>query len=151
MHWAMIKYTSNFSWGDKLCFFVVSLWGPYVWFCTFQLHWNSSNLDTTQDMYKFIDKMSVGNGLQGIARWAASFWNLLGLRALIYNLDNHLVIQSKMSRTSILACTEYRLVPYSRACDLRTLGLTFITPQSSLHSVPFTDISQSFLRREWSR
>ena len=28
-------------------------------------------------------------------------WNLLGLRALIYNLDNYLVIQSRMSRASI--------------------------------------------------
>ena len=61
----------------------------------------------------------------------------------VYNLGNHLVIQSRMARTSTfwLACTEYRLVPYSPACDLRTLGLTNITPQSSLHSVPFTDIS----------
>ena len=40
-----------------------------------------------------------------------------------------------------LACTEYRLVPYSPACDLRTLSLTYTTPQSSLHSVPLTDIS----------
>ena len=61
----------------------------------------------------------------------------------VYNLGNHLVIQSRMARTSTfrLACTEYRLVPYSPACDLRTLGLTNIKPQSSLHSVPFTDIS----------
>ena len=63
----------------------------------------------------------------------------------VYNLGNHLVIQSRMSRTSTfgLACTEYRLVPCSPACDLRTctLGLTYIKPQSSLHSVPFTDIS----------
>ena len=27
---------------------------------------NSSNLDTAQDMYKFIDKMSNGNGLKGL-------------------------------------------------------------------------------------
>ena len=56
---------------------------------------------------------------------------------------NHLVIQSRMSRTStfwLVTRTEYRLVPYSPACYLRTLGLTYITPQSSLHSVPFTDI-----------
>ena len=79
MHWAMLLYTSNFSWGDKLC--IVSLNGPCVWFCTFQLHWNSSNLDTAQDMYKFIDKMSIGDGLQGLTSWAASLWNLLGLRA----------------------------------------------------------------------
>ena len=59
------------------------------------------------------------------------------------NLGNNLVIQSRMSRTSTfwVTCTEYRLVPYSPACDLRTLGLTYITPQISLHSVPFTDIS----------
>ena len=45
----------------------------------------------------------------------------------VYNLGSHLVIQSRMSRTSTfwLACTEYRLVPYSPACDLRTLGLTY--------------------------
>ena len=77
----MLLYTSNFSWGDKLC--IVSLCGPCVWFCTFQLHWNSSNLDTAQDMYKFIDKMSIGNGLQGLTCWAASLWNLLGLRACL--------------------------------------------------------------------
>ena len=60
----------------------------------------------------------------------------------VYNLGNHLVIQSRMSRTSTfwLTCTEYRLVPYSPACDLRTLGFTYIGPQSSLHSVPFIDI-----------
>ena len=40
-----------------------------------------------------------------------------------------------------LAYTEYRFVPYSPACDLRTLGLTYTTPQRSLRSVPFTDIS----------
>ena len=61
----------------------------------------------------------------------------------VYNLGSHLVIQSRMSRTSTfwLTCTEYRLVPYPPACDLRTLGLTYITPQISLHSIPFTDIS----------
>ena len=136
----MLWCTSNFSSGDKLC--IVYLWGPCVRFCTFQLHCSSSNLDTTQDMNKFIDKMSNGNGLQGLTCWAASFWNLLGLRACL-QLDNHPVIQSRMSRPSAfwLACTEYRLVPYCPACGLRTLGLTYITPQSSLHSVPFTDIS----------
>ena len=61
----------------------------------------------------------------------------------VYNLGNHLVIQSRMSCTFIfwLKCTEYRLVPYSSACDLRTLAFTYIGPQSSLHSVPLTDIS----------
>ena len=57
--------------------YIVSFWGPCVWFCTFQLHYNSSNLDTTQDIYKFTDKMWNGNGLQGLTCWAASFWNLL--------------------------------------------------------------------------
>ena len=35
----------------------------------------------------------------------------------VYNLGNHLVIQSRMSRTSTfwLACTKYRLVTYSPA------------------------------------
>ena len=58
----------------------------------------------------------------------------------VYIVGNHLVIQSRMSRTSTfwLACTEFRLVP---TCDLRTLGFTHIRLQSSLHSVPFTDIS----------
>ena len=37
-------------------------------------------------------------------------------------------------------CTEYRLPLILPACDLR-LGLTYITPQSSLQSVPFTDIT----------
>ena len=62
----------------------------------------------------------------------------------VYNLGNYLVIQSRMSRTSTfwLACTDqYRLFPYSPACDLRTLGFTYIGPQSSQYSVPFTDIS----------
>ena len=60
----------------------------------------------------------------------------------IYIWDNHLVIQSRTSRTSTfwLTCTEYRLVPYSPACDLRTLGLTYITSQSSLHSVPYISL-----------
>ena len=61
----------------------------------------------------------------------------------VYFVGNHLVIQSRMSRTSTfyLAYTEYRLVPYSPACNLRTLGFTYIRPQSSLNSVPFADIS----------
>ena len=52
----------------------------------------------------------------------------------VYSLGNHLIIQSRMSCTSTfwLARTEYRLVPYSPAFDLRTLGFTYITPQSSL-------------------
>ena len=54
-----------------------------LWFCTFQLHCNSSNLDTTQDMYKFTDKMPDGNDLQVLTCWAASFWSLLGLRACL--------------------------------------------------------------------
>ena len=47
----------------------------------------------------------------------------------VYNLGNHLVIQSRMSRTSTfwLARTEYRLVSYSSAYDLRTLGFTYTT------------------------
>ena len=48
-------------------------------------------------------------------------------------------VQSRMSRTSTfwLACTEYRLVPYSPACDLRTLGSTY--------SVPDQYVSRTFL------
>ena len=71
------------------------------------------------------------------------FLELTGSTSIFTIWGNHLVIQSRTSRTSTfwLTCTEYRLVPYSPACDLRTLGLTYITPQSSLHSVPFTDIT----------
>ena len=71
------------------------------------------------------------------------FLELIGSTSIFTIWGNHLVIQSRTSRTSTfwLTCTEYRLVPYSLACDLRTLGLTYIMPQSSLNSVPFTDIS----------
>ena len=71
----------------------------------------------------------------------------------VYNLGNHLVIQSTIVKNvtyiylSWLACTEFRLVPYYPACDLRTLGLTYVTPQSSLHSVPYTDIREFKIRR----
>ena len=54
-----------------------------MWFCTYQLHYNSSNLNTTQDICKFNNKMSNGNGLQWLTCWAASFWNLLGLQACL--------------------------------------------------------------------
>ena len=76
------------------------------------------------------------------------FLELTGSTSIFTIWGNHLVIQSRTSRTSTfwLTCTEYRLVPYSPACDLRTLGLTYITPQISLHSVPFTHIS--FFRDE---
>ena len=140
----MLKNTSNFSWGDKL--YVYSLFlGPCVCVILYLPVVVSKLLELQcTDMHNFIDKMSNGNGLQGLTCWAASFWNLL-VYEHVYNLGNHLVIQSRMSRTSTfgLACTEYRLVPCSPACDLRTctLGLTYIKPQSSLHSVPFTDIS----------
>ena len=71
------------------------------------------------------------------------FLELIGSTSMFTISGNHLVIQSRMSRTSTfwLTRTEYRLVPYSPACDLRTLGVPYITPQSSLLSVPFTDIS----------
>ena len=46
-------------------------------------------------MYKFNDKMSNGNGLQGLTCLAAPFWNLLGLSQHVYNLGNHLVITIK--------------------------------------------------------
>lgn len=44
--------------------------------------------------------------------------------------------------------TEYGPVRYSRlpACDLRTLALVYITPETFLHSVTLTDIILS--RRE---
>ena len=70
----------------------------------------------------------------------------------VYNLGNHLVIQSTIVKNvtyiylSWLACTEFRLVPYYPACDLRTLGLTYITPQSSLHAVPFTRTFNALFR-----
>ena len=47
----------------------------------------ASNLDTTQDMYKFNDKMLNGNGLQGLTCLAAPFWNLLGLRTWIFTIS----------------------------------------------------------------
>ena len=70
------------------------------------------------------------------------FLELTGSTSIFTIWGNHLVIQSRTSRTSTfwLTCTEYRLVPYSPACDLRTLGLTYITPQSSLHSVPYISL-----------
>ena len=145
-----------------------------MWFSTFQLLYNSNNLDTTQDMYKFIDKMSNGNVLQELTCWAASFWNLLGLRACLqfgqspchpiknsqechvtetephthrlWSTSFRLVV-TWLTDLSWLACTEFRLVPYYPACDLRTLGLTYITLQSSLHSVPYTDIGEFKVRR----
>ena len=121
-----------------------------MWFSTFQLHCNSSNLGTTQDMYKFIDKMSNGNGLQGLTCWAASFWNLL-VYEHVYNLGNHLVIQSRMSRTSTfwLACTKYRLVPYSPAL------VWFKNTRFNIHNATkFTTFGNfqghfSFLRRDY--
>ena len=60
------------------------------------------------------------------------FLEHIGSTSMFTIWGSHLVIQSRMSRTSF---------PCSPACDLRTLGSTYITPQSSLHSVPFTDIS----------
>ena len=138
----MLWCTSNFSWGDKLC--IVYLWGPCVRLCTFQLHCSSSNLVTTQDMNKFIDKMSNGNGLQGLTCWAASFWNLLGLRACLQfgqspcnPIKNSQECHAHLPQ---LASMHWSLVPYSPACDLRTLGLTYITSQSSLHSVPYISL-----------
>ena len=96
--------------------FLFFFWGPCVWFCTFQLHCHSTDLDTTQDMYKFIDKMSNGNSLEGLTCWTASYWNLFGQTACLQFGQlpcNH--SQAGMSGTSTfwLACTEYRLVPYS--------------------------------------
>ena len=57
------------------------------------------------------------------------FLELIGSTSMFTISGNRLLIQSRMSRTSTfwLTCTEYRLVPYSPACDLRTLGLTYIT------------------------
>ena len=122
----------------------MSFWGPCVWFCTFQLHCNSSNLDTIQDIYKFIDlKMSNGNGLQELTCWAASFWNLLGLRVCLHGEPPCNPIKNSQgchAHLPQLASMHWSLVPYSPACDLRTLGLTYITPQSSLHSVPYISL-----------
>ena len=84
-------------------------------FSTFQLYCNSSNLDTTQDMYKFIYKMAMAHkGSLVELPLLRTYWVY---EPHVYNLGNHLVIQSRMSRTSTfwLACTKYRLVPYSPA------------------------------------
>ena len=48
-------------------------------FCTFQLHGISSNLNTTQDMYKFIDQMAMA--YKGSPVELPLFLNLLGRRA----------------------------------------------------------------------
>ena len=108
-----------------------------MWFSTFQLLCNSSNLDTTQDMYKFIDKMSNGNGLQG----AASFGNLLGLRAACLQFGQSPCNPIKNVTYLYLLANMHWVYYLPHLCDLRTLGLTYITPKSKLHSVPFRDIS----------
>ena len=118
-----------------------------MWFSTFQLLCNSNNLDTTQDMYKFIDKMSNGNGLQGLPL-LGTYWVY---EPHVYNLGNHLVIQSRMSRTSTfwLACTKYRLVPYSPAL------VWFKNTRFNIHNATkFTTLGTfqghfSFLRRNY--
>ena len=94
-------------------------------------------------MYKFIGKMWNGSGLQGLTCWRASFWNLLGVRACLqFRVITESPCNSIKNVTYIyLLARDTHWVPYSPACYLRTLGLTYITPQSSLHSVPFTDIS----------
>ena len=86
-----------------------------VWFCTIQWHCSSNNLNTTQDMYEFNDKISNGNGLQGLTCWAASFLELIGSKSVFTIWAITLLSQSRMSCTSafLLECTEYRLVPYS--------------------------------------
>ena len=63
----------------------------------------------------------------------------------VFNFDNHLVITMKnvtyiylLANVHALSIDQCLLLP---ACYLRTLGLTYITPQSSLHSVPFTVIT----------
>ena len=69
----------------------------------------------------------------------------------VYNLGNHLVIQSRMSRTSTfwLACTKYRLVPYSPAL------VWFKNTRFNIHNATkFTTLGTfqghfSFLRRNY--
>ena len=83
------------------------------------------------------------NGLQGLTYGVASFWNILGLQACLqfavitlwFNEECHVHLPFW------LTCTDYRQVPCSPTCDLRTLGSTYIMPKSSLHSVPLTEIS----------
>ena len=91
-------------------------------------------------MYKFIVKMSNGNGLLKDSLVELPLFGTYWVYEHGYNFGNHLVIQSRMSRTStfLLACTEHRLVPCSPACDLRTLGLTLhnaakFTTHSTFH------------------
>ena len=61
--------------------------------------------------------MSNGNGLLKDSLVELPLFGTYWVYEHGYNFGNHLVIQSRMSRTStfLLACTEHRLVP----CSLR--------------------------------
>ena len=88
--------------------------------------------------------MSNSKGLQGLTCWAASFWNLLGLRAACLKFGQSLCSRNQechVHPTFCLACTEYRLAPYSPCMWFKTRFKIIRTPQSSLHSVPFMDIT----------
>ena len=69
----------------------------------------------------------------------------------VYNLGNHLVIQSRMSRTSTfwLAWTKYRLVPYSPA--LVWFKNTRFNIRNATHFTTFGTFQRhfSFLRRDY--
>ena len=72
---------------------------------------------------------------------------LIRSNSMFYNLGNHLVITVKPECHVHLPFGQHaRSIGQSLilpACDLRTLGLTYVTPQSLLHSVLFTDITLS--------
>ena len=95
--------------------------------------------------------MSNSNGLQGLTCWATSFWNLLGLRACLQFgqspcNDNQ---ECHIHPSFWLACTEYRLAPYSPCMWFKT--------RFNIHNATkFTTLSTflghySFPRREWSK
>ena len=78
--------------------------------------------------------MSIGNGLQGLTCRVACVWNLLGLRACLqfgqspcnHNQEQHVHLPFHWHALSL----DKSLI--LSACDLRTLGLTYI------HKVHYT-------------
>ena len=69
-------------------------------------------------MYKYIDKCQTAMAYKGSLVELLLFGTYC-VWEHVYIVGNHLVIQSRMSRTSTfwLACTEFRLVPYLPSCE----------------------------------
>ena len=81
-----------------------------MWFSTFQLHCNSNNLGTTQDMYKLI-KCQMAMAYKGSLVEMPPLGTYWVYEPHNYNLGNHLVIQSRMSRSRSV-CTQSHLCIY---------------------------------------